>query len=268
MGIDFIADEFANDLIRDRFGKKVTIRGEESSLEGFNGEHSCAVLLDMVDGTDLLQRGFGNWCAAMVFFDVRTEVIQCALIGTPDGTIYYMKSSDPHAYVKTPAPDSDDYTEQPIAIDSVKESEVVRIENAGIAFYGQKAGSLLTLCRQKRFMNKVRTLERLAKKYKGTPNVPQFRIYNLAGNPMMMNLLEGRIDAIVECRGQLCHDVVPGFAIALRAGAHIIDLKEKKALTLEAIGSRLLHPDSKFQYVMASTKALAEELASLLDYTE
>ncbi len=55
----------------------------------------------------------------------------------------------------------------------------------------------------------------------------------------MMNLLEGRIDAVMECRGQLCHDVVPGFAIPSRAGAHYIDLKEKKALTLETIGSRL-----------------------------
>src|SRR5258708_4355929 len=92
---------------------------------------------------------------------------------------------------------------------------------------------------------------------------PKVRIYNLAGNPMMMKLLEGHVDAVVEISGQKCHDVVPGFIIALRAGAVLKDMANR-TITEEEIASRMRDPKSKFKYVLACSEQLARDLVDLL----
>jgi fructose-1,6-bisphosphatase/inositol monophosphatase family enzyme len=93
---------------------------------------------------------------------------------------------------------------------------------------------------------------------------PKFRIYNLAGNPMMMSLIEGKVDAIVETSGQYCHDVVPGFIIALKAGAYLINLDNGCSIDVDVLGKMLSQPSCKFRYVLACSEELCKELSDLL----
>jgi fructose-1,6-bisphosphatase/inositol monophosphatase family enzyme len=92
---------------------------------------------------------------------------------------------------------------------------------------------------------------------------PKTRIYTLAGNPMMVNLIEGRVDAVVEGVGQKCHDVVPGFVIALRAGAILRDLSNRP-ITEAELAQSLRNPQSSFSYVLACNETLAAEIVELL----
>ncbi|TDA25606.1 MAG: hypothetical protein DSO00_08510, partial [Archaeoglobi archaeon] len=63
------------------------------------------------------------------------------------------------------------------------------------------------------------------KQVKKTNEEIGFRIYNLAGNPVMVKLVDHRIkdargiDAVIEIKGQKPHDMAPGAYIALKGGA-------------------------------------------------
>jgi fructose-1,6-bisphosphatase/inositol monophosphatase family enzyme len=263
--IDYWADDAASSMLSATLGNSLIIRGEESSLEKVADGERYAVLLDMVDGTDLLQRNLGNWCSAMVFFNPAKEEITCALIGTPHREVYCMTASNPKTYVRLLTEIPDQFVERPVHVQKSATTAAKSLNNASVAFYGQKASSFLSIYRQKRFFEALGRIEETSQKHKGTTKEPLFRIYNLAGNPMMMQVIEGNIDAVIECKGQLCHDVVPGFAIALCAGAHIIDLDTKKPMTLQSIGRALRNPSARFRYVLASNATLARSLAALLD---
>ena len=66
LAVDLKAQQTGEDVLKKELeNTPPTLRGEESSLESI-GEVDIAALLDMLDGTDLLQRDLGNWCSALV----------------------------------------------------------------------------------------------------------------------------------------------------------------------------------------------------------
>jgi fructose-1,6-bisphosphatase/inositol monophosphatase family enzyme len=92
-----------------------------------------------------------------------------------------------------------------------------------------------------------------------------FRLYNLAGNPMMVRLAEGRVHAVVDINGQDLYDVVPGAYIAQKAGAHWGDL-EGNEITEEYLREKYLSRSAHdpMKYILATSEALYKELLAHL----
>jgi hypothetical protein len=72
----------------------ILVYGEESIDENtdFSGETRVIALVDMIDGTDLLERNLSNWCSAAIFFCPSAEEgkqILASCVGFPSGRIYY-----------------------------------------------------------------------------------------------------------------------------------------------------------------------------------
>ena len=237
----------------------IQIRGEESTLSTFTG--GLAALLDMLDGSDLLKRNLGNWCSAATILDASAPRIITALVGLPSREIYFTQSSNPTcAYVRTRDDNSADYQISEVRM-SLRE---IRLRDASVCFYGQRPGRLTQFSSSTTKLGEwLRRVSEQAESKKREFDCPKMRIYTLAGNPMMISLIEGRVDAIVEISGQKCHDVVPGFMLALRAGAVLRDLSNK-SITEEQITQAILSPASKFSYVLASSETLATEIVGLL----
>jgi fructose-1,6-bisphosphatase/inositol monophosphatase family enzyme len=122
----------------------------------------------------------------------------------------------------------------------------------------------LTAARHEGLLTVLTHLAQEAQEKKNQTDAPKFRIYNLAGNPMMMRLVDGKIDAIIELSGQRCHDVIPGFAIALKAGAYLIDLDTSRKLSIKDLPAILSRPSNKFKYILACNEPLADEILKAL----
>jgi fructose-1,6-bisphosphatase/inositol monophosphatase family enzyme len=257
--IDQFAQAAAEDILKDRLHDNVEIRGEESSLADVTFQAHVAALLDMIDGTDLLERGLGNWCSAIVFFN--RERVWASLIGMPNCEVYFEQYSDSSAYVREPRKPG---TEPRIQAVTVAKPDM-RLRDASVAFYGQKPKNFLASAHHRGLLMALDRLNQEAQEKKNQPDAPKFRIYNLAGNPMMMKLVEGKIDAIIELSGQRCHDVIPGFAIALKAGACLIDLDTFCKLSISDLPAILAKPSRKFKYVLACNEPLANEVLNILE---
>ena len=252
-----VAEQYLEKNLRD-----IKIRGEESTLKKFDG--GLAALLDMLDGSDLLKRNLGNWCSAATIFDVDSPKIITALVGMPSGEIYFVRNADPTcAFLRPPNRGEGDNRIRQVRM----ERRELKLQDASICFYGQKPGKLSSFCSSKRKMGRwLKQTSKVMDSKKRAYDCPKMRIYTLAGNPMMISLIEDRIDAVVELSGQRCHDVVPGFVIALRAGAVLRDLSNKP-ITEERIAESLRNPEHKFAYVLACSENLATELVELLQPT-
>jgi fructose-1,6-bisphosphatase/inositol monophosphatase family enzyme len=265
-------DSFSRYLRRydDRRFSKVRILGEERLREpnlDLSDETRIIALLDAVDGTDLLERGMGNWCLAVIFFLPPAppgQRILGSFVGLPTGHIYYSVASDPRVHVKLGrgAP-------EPVR----GPSSVQRLADASICFYGQKIENFLSMSFHER-NTEDGTIQRTERpllsnvKTMTTKGQVGFRIYNLAGIPMMLKLLDHRVrdarglDAVIEVEGQKPHDFVPGAYLAKKAGATVKDL-DGKDLSFEDLEGALLRPSSsqnEFRYVIASTEQLCDEI--------
>jgi fructose-1,6-bisphosphatase/inositol monophosphatase family enzyme len=253
--VDLFAEREGRDYLRDRFGNRIEIRGEESSLEQVPKDR-IAALMDMLDGSDLLERGLGNWCSAVVFFDSARRRVVASVVGLPSRRIYYATASQKTAYVVLPKLGEQ---RERITVPIRVKTGSVTLKDASVAFYGQKVCNFLLsgLAPTSEFEEWLLHLARDSGKTQDTPQAPAFRIYNFGGNPMMLKLAEGRIDAVFDVQGQQCHDVIPGAYIALKAGAVLKDLEEMLAVALE-------NPAAKLKYVLASSRPLADEFVQLL----
>lgn len=258
--LDHDAQKTAEKCLQQRLSG-IQIRGEESTLQRL--KDGLSALLDALDGSDLLKRKLGNWCSALTIFEAGTAKIITAVVGMPNKEIYFTKYSDPNAaYVRTPSTNGK-YT----VAEVVMERREVALKDAAIAFYGQKPAKLLSFTTAKPKV--ARWLTRMSNEMNKTKNqqgCPKMRIYNLAGIPLMINVVEGYLDAVIEITGQRCHDVVPGFVVALRAGAILRDLANKN-ITEQEIAARLQDPSHKFSYVLACNEKLASDLVELLQPT-
>jgi fructose-1,6-bisphosphatase/inositol monophosphatase family enzyme len=277
----------------------VRLLGEECperKITNFNlfDEERVCVLVDMVDGTDLLERGLHNWCSSAVFFHPKSKPgkrILAAFIGVPGGSF----GSDPRG---EPLDNSDFYRaaftsvyfgvrgSRPEVFEADAStrgisgpSEVTKVEDASVCFYGQKASRLRYTSGQDLFGGqKVETeFDGAADAVNGEPSdtkkgakkKERMRVYNLAGMPMIAKLIDKRvkeasgIDAVFELEGQSPHDVVPGAFLAMEAKCAVIDLDTGKPMTREKLELSLLEPfadHSKLRYIIASTYELAEEI--------
>jgi len=254
--IDLVAEENCRTTIQNynkgKFGKW-HFHGEESLLNknlDLSKENSICVLADVIDGTDLLERGLGNWCSCFIFFDPRAksgERLLASFVALPDKEVYFARHDMPGAFITT---------KDGQITEVAGRSAVEKVCDASICFYGQKHPNLVKT---------VSLLNNLTDQ-----NLGKLRIYNLAGIPMMMKLIDHRIkkarsiDAVFDVNGQKPHDVVPGAYILKKAGATIKNLQGDDINYCD-FEELLLKPSStKLKYVAAATPELAKNLLAIL----
>jgi len=155
----------------------------------------------------------------------------------------------------------------PIVENFIPLNSYKNLKEASICFYGQKITNFRSLV-QSKLLDYISSVNE--KQVKKTNEEIGFRIYNLAGNPVMVKLVDHRIkdargiDAVIEIKGQKPHDMAPGAYIALKGGAVLKRLDGSK-ITLEDLENALLKPASqKLSYVLASTEELADEIINHL----
>ena len=244
---DGVAEEWFVNGIKPLFAGKVEVLGEESpSLKtaNFRGFQGTVFLGDMVDGSDLLMAGIGNWCSTAVCFSPVRRRILAAVIAHADGRIYFAREDRDEANVSirfvTPRPPGTEVAN--IHVDRT----VTNISNAKLCYYGQKWGHMLVPDRA--FCDAMGDLG---------------RVYNLGGNPMMAKLAEGRVHAVFDVIGQNAHDVVPGAYIALKAGA-AMSTPRNEPIDENYLFEKLLEPSKKINYVLAASEDLRKELCQKL----
>jgi fructose-1,6-bisphosphatase/inositol monophosphatase family enzyme len=152
-------------------------------------------------------------------------------------------------------------------------SGVTDIEKASICFYGQKISNFMDTARfpvWRRVLERERpTKQRSARKDQRKTKKLRFRVYNLAGMPMIIKIIDklaevgAGMDAVVDFIGQKAHDIVPGAFLAQKAGARVTDLEEKP-LSIRQLEELLLKPNTEtLRYMIASSKELGQKIVQL-----
>lgn len=284
---------------------RTKVYGEEGLLKEPNltSDDSLVVLLDMVDGTDLLERNLGNWCSAMVFFHPISKEILAAFVGLTDqllcrrgdityaDVIYFWTQNEPgvqkvvrsSAALKLNNQNSvPSFAPTEIAFEGITgpRQDDKDLTHASLCFYGQKVTSFLQS--NIYFRALCKSLEELARVYARNSSVNEsqqkklpLRIYTLAGNPMMMKLIDpyegsASINVVFDFEGQAPHDMVPGVFLAAKAGA-ILRTPENEPITDEDLATALLRPasrDSRLRYFLACNEFIANEFAQLLVHSD
>jgi fructose-1,6-bisphosphatase/inositol monophosphatase family enzyme len=272
--IDGIAQRLAVQYFDAELGDAIERYGEEGKLlpSNIGRTKKTVLLIDPIDGTDLLARGFSNWCSALVFFHPDSETgkrILLTVVAHGMGLIYF--ATPKGAAVELPP------RVKSVDKGSVKawrkimhrpqhklkiRGETPTFNDASVCFYGQKATSMLSVARQPSLISRIEEIGRLtdAKKKEALPP-PRFRIYNFGGNPMLAKIAEGTVDIVFSYRPCEPHDFVPGAFIAERAGAALSGI-DGRPLSLEDI---LLIPSTrKGGYIVAASQQLANEAKQVL----
>ncbi len=136
-------------------------------------------------------------------------------------------------------------------------SAVKTIEDSSLAFYGQKPSNLSSVVDSGLFAY----LAHLHHVHSETRRELKTRVYNIAGNPIAMKLIDGpsRVDAVFDLHGQAPHDIVPGAFIAQKAGASFCDLNGRP-IDLNQILLRPADRKARLRYILASTQQLSVQL--------
>jgi fructose-1,6-bisphosphatase/inositol monophosphatase family enzyme len=226
---------------------EILVLGEETGCypESLQNEARFVAVVDAIDGTDLMIRGFSNFCLSFVFFEPAERRILLSFVAHASGTLYY--ATEEGAF-------QEDAKGVPRRLQLC--STGVRLQDASICFYGQKPRFLLRAMQQQRFMNRLREYEQrmLGGETLGV------RLYNFAGNPMLARIPDGAVDVVFEVSGQEVHDVIPGAFIAMQAGAHFVDLQGHPIDPVTA----LLSPRQRLTYIIGSSRNLVDEMLPLL----
>lgn len=254
--VDALAENAAEDELERKlkFYQLVTL-GEESLIDetlDLSREERIVVIMDIIDGTDLLERGLFNWCSAMAFYYPPEKKILASFVARADDNLIYFARDDRDKAFKYPLHGKDEL------IELVGPSDVRSLQEASIAFYGQKVPNFISIAENKKFLSCLNNL------HKQKARSLKTRIYNLAGNPIMMRVIDGysRIDAVFDLEGQAPHDVVPGAYIAQKANAIFTDIQGNHIDLGEAL-LRPADPNSRISYILASTEELSKELQGL-----
>jgi fructose-1,6-bisphosphatase/inositol monophosphatase family enzyme len=266
LSVDHYAEKRAKFLLQKKLElskDEMLVLGEENltikkDAKDLTNESRLVALLDMVDGTDLLERGLSNWCSAVVFFDPQGErgrKILAAFVGIDEEGVYYSTHDKEQVFLHSFHVTGGNQRDLALRCLETGPSDLSEVS---LCFYGQQAGAFLSLVRHKAFLDYLEEIS-------CSKDKPKLRIYNLAGNPMMVKMFYGntRINMVVDTHGQFPHDMVAGAFIACKAGAVLMGLKEE-TVDLE---TSLLHPaDERFklQYVLASNRSIAAELRGYL----
>ena len=241
---------------------------EEKSQPGknFSNINKLVAFVDPVDGTDLAARGFSNWVSAIIFLIPKQRRILSAVVGHSSGDIYY--ASDEGAFVRP-----GDAGELKNHDKKLKRKASKRIDlcNASVCYYGQKPKNFLELAKKQGFLAVMENLrERMSekkdpesgkviKKKEGL----DVRIYNFGGNPMMVKIPSGTVDAVFSLGGAKIYDVMPGAYIAIKAGAVFTDLNGQ---LIDPI-TPFLTPNKPIRYILSGSEALSKELVQVLGNT-
>ena len=239
----------------------IVVHGEERLNDDdldLSQERNTLCLVDAVDGTDLLERNLSNWCCAAILYTPSNQPgkrIGACAVGLWDGSVYIAADDNSQVFVKynrlghSGNVRSDEWS--PIR----EMQEPRKLEDASICFYGQKVENLHAFTKAKLLTVK---------------NHKRLRIYNMAGIPMMMRMIDPidgartGINAVFDLSGQKAHDFVPGAYIAFKANATIFN-EHRKKLNLADLDELLLTPGVSTQkYVMSTSEALANNLHKLL----
>jgi len=268
--IDLVAERaFEASLLHD-FPNHVRVIGEESLDESvLRGEKKLCVLVDMIDGTDLLERGFSNWCSAVVIFDPAKDPpkILGAFVGIRNEYLYF--ANDKGAFRTPLRRQKVGNQPEPLRMLNTKS-----LRDASVCMYAQKPSrllSLLSLATKPLLMSWLASVVKsdaaLKQKLNRTPQdvESRFRFYDLAGNPMMVRMAEGAIDVVFELGGQSPHDVVPGAYIAHKAGA-VLGYTDGERISELKMAEALLEPGKNtLSYVLAANEKIYSEFIGLMD---
>lgn len=229
------------------FAGKIDALGEENPLiktADYRSFRGTVFLGDMVDGSDLVLANLGNWCTTAVCFSTVKKRILAAVVAHADGSTYFARDDLERARVSTrqvnPRPSGPEISDLNV------DATLKKISEAKVCYYGQKRGHIIVP--PKAFSEAMGELGRL---------------YNLAGNPMMAKLAEGRVHAVFDLIGQKAHDVVPGAYIALKAGA-VMSTPEGRMIDEGYLYEKLLEPSKPISYVLAASESLRNEICEKL----
>jgi fructose-1,6-bisphosphatase/inositol monophosphatase family enzyme len=287
LSVDKTAEDYCSQsLISYSHDEDLRVLGEETlwkfdkldltthHLEGYGDNTKClegrekrmTAIIDMIDGSDLLERGFGNWCSAVVFFlppsnkEEKSEILFSIVQNADDDHTFYF--ADKKEALLIQRGNGENYYTKPWPNPEVRlltkpiagKRRWEHTEQIAICYYGQKGSHFVPI--PEGFYDWFMT----------NPAHERLRVYNLGGNPMIVKLASGEhIHAVFEYTGQHPHDAVPGLYIGLKAGAHLVNRAGKK-IDVDDLANYLLKPsgEEKIEYVLASTEDLAEQLARAL----
>lgn len=240
-------EQFKTYISRQNLAPNFDVIGEEDrrlTQVDFHGFQGTVFLVDMVDGSDLAIAQLGNWCSAAVCFSPPQRQILAAVVAHADGRLYYASADDRRAHVWSPGDGSQ--AARPTVSDLRVDYATESMRDAKMCYYGQKWNHVL--------MFDTEFCEAMGK---------LGRLYNLAGNPMMAKLADGRIHAVFDISGQKAHDVVPGAYIALKAGAHMSTPRGDQ-IDEFYLYEKLLTPSQTISYVLAGSEGLRKQLCTRL----
>lgn len=287
LAIDHVAEQEFSKAISDRLSDAIIVAGEESLPKtgiDYSNSKSLHILCDMIDGTDLLVRGMSNWCSAFIAFEPASRQMLAAHVYVVDRGVdlLYSAFADKEgahlsAYRTYVFPLNDQefvkFEREDLELEFVADDQLYsrsfyepssarRLEEAGIFSYGQKLKNF-------RPLSDFLLHESVAKRIQECEDL---RIYNLAGNPALCRMVEGKADLVFDLAGQAAHDVLPGAFIALKSGASMYVFEGEMPCEARHIQSNdliefALRPcsqDTRLKYVVASSEKLALDFISLL----
>lgn len=268
--VDLDAELIMSNLLMNRIGKdKVFVTGEESitgKIDLSKESNKIIALMDMIDGTDLLERGFSNWCSAITFYQVNNKEVKIlgAVIAVRGGYIYYATADRDGAYKRLL---SETLGDQEFALAGPSKSR--ELNDASICMYAQKSKNLLELLKlnkKKKFIHWLNEIGEIEKQNRdiGNSESIKFRFYNFAGNPMMAKLGDGIVDIVFDLKGQAPHDVVPGAFIAMKVNAVLGKINGEK-FTIKELSDYLLLPNkTPLRYILAANESVLKKFSDLL----
>jgi D-beta-D-heptose 7-phosphate kinase/D-beta-D-heptose 1-phosphate adenosyltransferase len=257
VAVDLYAEDRFRALLSKNFaGKNIHMCGEESLNDSYPATGIC-FLVDMIDGTDLLERGLSNWCSAVTVFrkEKKHAEILATYVAHSSDWLYYAVSNEKEAR-RTNISEilkGKEFLYYPLR----RDDSSVALKSSTVCAYAQKRVSV------RRLLSKLGAENSPFMKWLGNSDTADFRFYNLAGNPMMALLAQGKVHVVFELKGQRPHDVVAGAYIALRAGAYMGTL-DGKPITIPDIETALLEPEKRMTYILACNKELYNQALKVL----
>lgn len=281
--LDYYAEDYYSGALEKRFKERICAVGEETlerrpDLKDITNRKEVFALLDIIDGTDLLLRQFGNWCSAIVFFYPPSQDILLSLVVDHEANIFYATRAKSSAYFFSKRCKSLDEAVplQKSSSPPNREEACIRflrnrpsgpvpnvgLSDASVCFVGQKPPYFLAAAKNDGLCKK---LAHLSKMLRGNSRpAPAFRIYNLGGIPMMPKVANGILDAVVGLQRSKPHDFVAGAFIGLKAGAFLGDM-QGNTIGEADLARWLNQPEERCTpYILSGTQALYDELLESL----
>lgn len=263
--LDKLARSLFVEELEKRFGDSIIIYGEEEKnkpRKDFLEINKIVAFVDPVDGTDLAVRGFSNWVSTVIFLIPKQKKIISAIVGHSSGDIYY--ANETGAFFRPRKAGDKKNRDKRLRCDS---SKVIALCNASICYYGQKPKNFMEMAKHTGFHEKMKELaDRMSNKTNADGKTIKkkegldIRIYNLGGNPMIVKIPSGAVDAVFSLKGAKVYDVMPAAYIAAKAGAIFSDLSGNPA----DLFAPFLKPNDPFPYIVSGSKSLTKELGSVL----